>query len=320
MCYTVSTSQAGKGANLKLAGMLLTSCCVLLLMLWRSGLIQQATVQMRYKSSGVCSAALDSFFGSSASNSTAYTQLPKPPHMVIYSHNCCAKSKVRACRSALRNGFGSCGSFGLADLHTSMLSPEGYSILTEEGARGAGYWLWKPLIILQELLRAEEGDVVVYMDADSEIMSNISPLLGLLDGQDVAGFISGETETNATKTDVLLMMNATDLRDTRQLYAGLILFRRSWQSIGFVSQWLTYCQDRRWMTNIDNTLLPAVLQGGNHPGFFVHRNDQALFSLLYKKWDFKAFPDPTANTTMAQSHPYPDFWMFHHTKVSEKKL
>jgi hypothetical protein len=201
-----------------------------------------------------------------------------------------------------------------------MLSPEGHSILTEEGARGAGYWLWKPLIILQELLKAEEGDLVVYMDADSEIMSDTSPLLALLDGQDVVGFVSGETETNATKTDVLVMLNATHLRDTRQLYAGLILLRRSWQSIGFVSQWLTYCQDRRWMTPIRNTLLPAVLSAQDHPGFFVHRNDQALFSLLYKKWGFKAFPDPTSNDTRAHNHPYPDFWMFHHTKASEKKL
>lgn len=310
--------QSGKGAKLKAAGMMLSSCIVLLLMLWRCGIIQQIT-EMRLNSSAVCAApasapATGSFDGSSI------PQPPKLPHMVIYAHNCCRISKKRACNSAMWNGFGSCGQFGLQDLNLSLLSPEGHSILTEEGSRGAGYWLWKPLIILQELLRAEEGDLLVYMDADSEIMDNIAPLLALLDGQDIVGFVSGETERNGTKTDALVMLNATELRDTRQLYAGLILLRRSWQSVGFVSQWLTYCQDRRLMTDIDNTLLPYVLPGQDQPGFIWHRNDQALFSLLYKKWGFKAFPDPASSDTVAQNHPYPDYWLFHHTKASEKKL
>lgn len=271
-------------------------------------------VRLRSDSAGVCSAAADSIM------QVSDAQPPKQPHMVLYAHNCCEVSKKRACDSAMKHGFRSCGQFGLQDLNLSLLSPEGHGILTEEGAHGAGYWLWKPLIILQELLRAEEGDVVVYMDADSEVMSDIAPLVTLLHGQDVVGFTSCDTEANATKTDVLIMLNATDLRDTRQLFAGLILFRRSWQSIGFVSQWLAYCQDRRWMTNMGNTLLPTVLNGQDHPGFLGHRNDQALFSLFYKKWGFKVYPDPSANDTAASKHPIPDVWMFHHTEESEKKL
>lgn len=83
------------------------------------------------------------------------------------------------------------------------------------------------------------------------------------------------------------MLNATEYRDTKQLYAGLMLFRRSWRSFGFVSQWLSYCQDKRWMTNIRNSLLPSPLEGyTNHPGFFVHRNDQgecvAVFVIITK--------------------------------------
>lgn len=300
-----------KGLSWKAAGMLLSSCCALILVLWQSGVIQHLA-HTRTNGPGMCSVQESDSFGTRASSSSASNKLTKRPHIVLYAHNCCNKSRVVACNSALKHGFGSCGQFGLNDLHLPALSPTGYDMLTETGAYGAGYWLWKPLIIWQELLRAEEGNIVVYMHADSEVMSDFTPLFDLLDTQDVVGFYSGETETNGTKTDVLLMLNATDIRDTYQLYAGLILFRRSWKSLGFVSQWLTFCQDRRWMTDMGNSLLPSVLKGQNHPGYFFHRHDQALFSLLYKKWGFKGYPDKKANSTGAMTHPYPTFWQFHH--------
>lgn len=163
----------------------------------------------------------------------------------------------------------------------------------------------------------------MYMDVDSEIMSDVTPMLKLLDNQDVAGFTSFTTKANTTKTDVLLLFNATHLRDTRQLYAGLILLRRTWASIGFVSQWLTYCQDRRWVTDMANTLLPPMLHGRDHPEFMLHCPDQAIFSLLYKNWGFKVWPDPRANPTdtpWAHNHPFPDFWVWHHTHEAANKL
>jgi hypothetical protein len=160
------------------------------------------------------------------------------------------------------------------------------------------------------------------MDADSEIMSDVAPVLQLLDHQDVAGFSSFTTEANTTKTDVLLLLNATHLKDTRQLYTGLILLRLTWHSIGFISQWLTYVQDRRWVTDMANTLLPPMLQGRDHPGFMMHCHDQAIFSLLYKKYGFKVWPDPTAhpNDTVAYYHPFPGFWVWHHTEEAANKL
>lgn len=233
----------------------------------------------------------------------------KQPRMIVYGHNCCKKGMQHACDSAMKYGFESCKKFGLADLVSlPALSPQGQEILTTK-ERGAGQWIWKPLLIWQELLQAADGDIIVYMDADSYWEADPTPLLDLLDGQDVVGFSSRETEANATKTDVLLMLNGTQYLDTQQLYAGLILVRRSWASLGFVSQWLAYCQDKRWLTNSENTLLPSFLQGQNHPGFAIHRNDQAIFSLLYKRWGFQRFPDPSLLGDYLQDRrPYPRIW------------
>ena len=51
--------------------------------------------------------------------------------------------------------------------------------------------------------------------------------------------------------------------------------------MAFVSEWLTYAQDARAITDDDN-----VLGSNNYPDFREHRHDQAIMSLLVKKWNF----------------------------------
>lgn len=241
--------------------------------------------------------------------------LPQQPTMVVYAHNCCEASMQRACNSAMRWGFKACKPHGLKDLVSlAALNPEGYHILSNS-TYGAGYWLWKPLLVWQTLLQAADGDVIVYMDSDSDIVADPTPLLDLLQHQDVVGFNSFATEANWTKTDAFLLLNASQYRDQKQLFAGLVILRRSWHSLGFVSQWLSYAQDTRLITNKRNTLLPSELQGQNHPGFMQHRNDQAIFSLLYKKWNFTTFPDPSRFGEGRKDRPYPTIWNLHMSKT-----
>jgi hypothetical protein len=54
--------------------------------------------------------------------------------------------------------------------------------------RGAGYWLWKPYIIFQELYLARDGDIIVYSDASVNFIANISYLTKLTEKQDVIVF------------------------------------------------------------------------------------------------------------------------------------
>lgn len=139
--------------------LLLCCCCVLAGVLWHSHTQQQPTTN------AIDKAVLEKKWRSATANST------RPPHMLVYAHGCCQKAKVRACKSARKHGFGSCATFGLDDLPSlPALSPEGYSILTREHARGAGYWLWKPLLIWQELLAANDGDIIGYMDAGEGLL------------------------------------------------------------------------------------------------------------------------------------------------------
>jgi hypothetical protein len=54
--------------------------------------------------------------------------------------------------------------------------------------RGAGYWLWKPYIIYQELYLARDGDIIVYSDALVDFVANISYLTKLTEKQDIIVF------------------------------------------------------------------------------------------------------------------------------------
>lgn len=47
--------------------------------------------------------------------------------------------------------------------------PEAVRYYTEKFEKGGGFRLWKPLILLDALSKAEEGDIVVYVDAGSTL-------------------------------------------------------------------------------------------------------------------------------------------------------
>jgi hypothetical protein len=57
-----------------------------------------------------------------------------------------------------------------------------------ERKRGAGYWLWKPYLIFQELYLALDGDIIVYSDALVNFVANISYLIELTTKQDMIIF------------------------------------------------------------------------------------------------------------------------------------
>jgi hypothetical protein len=76
----------------------------------------------------------------------------------------------------------------------------------------------------------------------------------------------------------------------------------------FVTEWLTYAQDSRAITDDANVLgLP------NYPEFHDHRHDQSILSLLAKKWNLTLYPDPSQWGAGAQ-RPYPTVFEHHRSK------
>jgi hypothetical protein len=85
--------------------------------------------------------------------------------LINYADGCCWRSQRRNCETGLRMGFDECRALNRSSLGADFLRRNA-AILHQR--RGAGFWSWKPYVILQTLLELAPGDLVFYVDAGAE--------------------------------------------------------------------------------------------------------------------------------------------------------
>jgi hypothetical protein len=155
-------------------------------------------------------------------------------------------------------------------------------------ARGAGYWLWKPYIILKTLREANKDDIVFYCDSGSHFISSISPLIELCKEESIVLFGQSHHLNKAwTKRDAFFYMKS-DAYDKPQITASFMLFRHSKKAFDLIEEYLAYCSDVSIITDDPNT---CGLD--NFPEFKDHRHDQSIMSLLASKYNIKLHRDPS---------------------------
>ena len=168
--------------------------------------------------------------------------------------------------------------------------------------RGAGYWLWKPWIILNTMLNiARPCDIICYCDAGTvwESSKYILTKLAAKIKYGVMTFmhnINGwnhehqTTERWWSKRDamILLGVDIDEMYDTVQRKATYSCYQVNPDSIHFVSEWLYFAMDKRIISDDKGAL------GMNDLDKFVdNRHDQTIMSLLSKKYGIPAFMDPS---------------------------
>lgn len=158
--------------------------------------------------------------------------------------------------------------------------------------RGAGYWIWKPYIILKTLNQLNDGDYLFYCDSGSYFIHSIRPLVDILEksGQPIMCFQLNHIEKVWTKRDtfILLGCDKPEFYNSKQRLGGFQLVKKCPESIKFYQEYLKFAQDRRCITD-----LPNQLRKPNYPGFRDHRHDQSIFSLLTKKYGYQCYRDPS---------------------------
>ena len=146
--------------------------------------------------------------------------------------------------------------------------------------RGAGYWLWKPYIILKTLDKMEEGDFLFYVDAGVMFLGHAEDFIEKLNENNKDIILFGNWHTNRTyvKKDLYSIMNISEkYRDLLQLDAGVcIVIRNTEKSRNFMRNWLNHCKDERLLTDIKS-------KGEEFSDFNEHRHDQAILTMLYYK-------------------------------------
>ena len=155
--------------------------------------------------------------------------------------------------------------------------------------RGAGYWLWKPYIILKTLVeRMSDNDLLMYQDADTYLKGDAGPFLKLAQDLEpgIVLFHSHYFEKTYCKRDSFVLMDMDDRRvyESYQRSARYMMLRKDCQSLQFIIEWLAYAMDPRILTDIDNKMGKP-----NLPDFKDNRHDQTLLSLLSKIWQLKEF-------------------------------
>lgn len=212
------------------------------------------------------------------------------------------RQRMAAYSAIVNGGVDRCIQYGPEDLEPDFVRRNQFLLSRQ---KGAGFWVWKPHIILDAMTRVDAGDVIIYCDSGSLITGSLAPLVEtcqtLTDG--VLGFDveDGFIERQWTKRDafVLTGCDRSQYWDTPQLRGGTIVFVNCEASRQFVCDWMNLVRQVRLVSD-----MPSLCEHPEFDDFQSHRHDQSLFSLLYKKRGYASYKSLTGRhlSAVLRSH------------------
>jgi hypothetical protein len=224
--------------------------------------------------------------------------------LVNYSDDRYRAARFRLNRSATRHGVEGVVSWSAQDVHQSAFYEQ--HRLTLDSPRGAGYWLWKPFIILDLLSKVNDGDIVIYCDSGMELIRPPDDVLASCAEND--GFFCckqpGHQNFMWTKRDCFFYMGCDDEDDHAdwQSDASFMAFQKNAATTEFVAEYRSHCCDARILTDQPNECgLP------NLEGFRDHRHDQSVLSLLLRRWGIPRFR-PVSQYGFGTGHTPPQYY------------
>lgn len=140
---------------------------------------------------------------------------------------------------------------------------------------GAGYWLWKPYVILKTLEQMPENAVLVYADTGVIFTSSLMPIIKHTEQYDGVFYVcepeiflplSKSTDIQVAKETGFSAM--AEYEKFPQLWAGFMIFKNTPLSRSFVKKWLDMCLKTNW--------LKGYGQGS-------HYHDQSLMAICFLK-------------------------------------
>lgn len=223
-------------------------------------------------------------------------------YLLNYANITCYKSQQNNRLTGLTIGnFDQCICAGVKDIDSTFYE-KNKAILSQR--KGAGFWLWKPYIILNQLKKMKDEDFLFYNDATINWVNPIDPLCdiainhtpGILCFHINAGPYPDPKypkehyyECGQTKRDTYIVMDCDTEKYWYENYpvaATYIGFIKNKLSIQFVEEWLHYAQNINAITDAQN------IYGENLKYFQDHRHDQSIYSILRKKYELPTFTQP----------------------------
>ncbi len=168
--------------------------------------------------------------------------------------------------------------------------------------RGYGYWIWKPRVLLDEMLSLRDGDFVVYADVGCHINANgRARFMEYIEksSQSKTGFLCFSQSSAHLKTKNLQVFYPENLNgqwtkgdlldryglrgeisftDQPQLCAGILIIKVNELSLEIVREWLDGCEQ-------DYSLISdAPSKSPNEKGFVENRHDQSVLNCVLHKY------------------------------------
>ncbi len=150
----------------------------------------------------------------------------------------------------------------------------------QDGRVKPSFFAWKPWVILSALERMDFGDVLLYIDCGDTLNETETLEKFLFEKtQNIDIILTDGAFPNKqyTRRDcfVLCGANSEKYYDAIQVEAGIIVVKKTAQSLSIINDWLKYACDRRIISDDANT---CDLE--NFPEFKEHRWDQSILSIL----------------------------------------
>lgn len=163
------------------------------------------------------------------------------------------------------------------------------------GSRGFGYWCWKPQIILQELNKMNDGDILHYSDVGCHINKNgrekLLEYFDIVNNNKILAFqgksLDGEhyfLEYQWAKGDVLDYFNVRynkEIVETSQICATTMFIKKCDETINIITEWLNSYYNNFSLSDYNPSISP------NLNGFIENRS-QSIFSIICKLNDIKS--------------------------------
>ena len=161
------------------------------------------------------------------------------------------------------------------------------NIIKKYGRRGYGYWIWKPYIILQELNKLKDNDILIFCDTHVDfdtielnnsiehLYNSDKPLIIASGGWDDYMFTTTKLK-NVIEKYLNYNFSKEEL-ESFQYEAGIIFMKKCDFVINFYKQYFDIM-----INNIDAITDVYNNDKVNHSTFIENRHDQSVCSLLAK--------------------------------------
>lgn len=154
--------------------------------------------------------------------------------------------------------------------------------------RGAGYWAWKPLILLSTFAALQPDDIMLYLDSSTFLTADPKPIIHEHTPEVLTAVQTCFPGRQYTKRDCFIAMDcdSEEYWDTGQVWAGVIAVRVCEAAKKLLTMWQDWCLNYHVISDE-----PSVEP--NFPDFVDHRHDQSILSNLVVKYKL-----PTFNTQL----------------------